>query len=353
MASRLIRALLLADDLALFAHSEEDLQALLDAWAVYCDRHHFETQVAKTEIVVFTFDGDNFRPAQGYAKEVVIKPTGGESCDIELFRAFTYKNRRVLVVPSFSYLGVMSHWQKSAVVAGEAREALGWKAFGSISASLESVPYLPFYRVLEVAESTVGGAFLHGGELWGAFTSSLPSSLPREKKKRRKRILKGRRKKEEKEKGSLSREFAGWLLGFGSRPCSERLIGWVELRDLAVQATARAVRALHDAQRHGGLLALAISQLHFNWESSRNSITWFGQLLQEIHDVWPRFKLSCTSGISWTGAPPADKVETLGRRFSTAVWQSRWLDRQLSVLSKKPKVSQQDFLLFHILPVGT
>jgi hypothetical protein len=94
----------------------------------------------------------------------------------------------------------MSHWQKSAVVAGEAREALGWKAFGSISASLESVPYLPFYRVLEVAESTVGGAFLHGGELWGAFASSLSSSLPREKKKRRKRILKGRKKGKEGER---------------------------------------------------------------------------------------------------------------------------------------------------------
>ena len=118
---------------------------------------------------------------------------------------------------------------------------------------------------------------------------------------------------------------------------------------LVVQATARAVRTLHDAQRHGGLLALAVSQFHFNWESDRNSITWFGQLLEEIHAVWPRFKLSCGSDISWTGAPPVDKVETLGRRFSAAVWQSRWLDRQLSVLSKKPKVSQQDFLLFHIL----
>ena len=68
--------------------------------------------------------------------------------------------------------------------------------------------------------------------------------------------------------------------------------------------------------------------------------------------VWPRFKLSCDSGISWTGAPPADKVETLGRRFSAAVWQSRWLDRQLSVLSKRSKISQQDFLLLHILLFG-
>ena len=119
-----------------------------------------------------------------------------------------------------------------------------------------------------------------------------------------------------------------------------------------MQATARAVRTLHDAQRHGGLLALAVSQFHFNWESDRNSITWFGQLLKEIHAVWPRFKLSCDSGISWTGAPPVDKVETLGRRFSAAIWQSRWLDRQLSVLSKRPQETQQDFLLFHILLYG-
>ena len=58
----------------------------------------------------------------------------------------------------------------------------------SDSASLDNVPYLPFYRVLEVAESTVGGAFLHGGELWGAFCSLLSSAMPREKKKRRKKL---------------------------------------------------------------------------------------------------------------------------------------------------------------------
>ena len=32
--------------------------------------------------------------------------------------------------------------------------------------------------------------------------------------------------------------------------------------------------------------------------------------------------------------------------------QSRWLDRQVSVLSKSPKITQQDFLLFHILLFG-
>ena len=164
---------------------------------------------------------------------------------------------------------------------------------------------------------------LHGAELWGAFVSLFSLDVPR--------------------------AFSGWLLGFGSKPRADRLIGCVEVRDLAVQATARAVRTLHDAQRHGGLLALAISQLHYNWESSRTSDTWYGLLLREIHTVWPRFKLTSSSPVQWSGAPPVDSVDTLGRRFSAAVWQSRWLNRQISVLSTRPSISRQDHLLYNIL----
>ena len=48
LAGKLIRALLLADDLAIVAHSAADLQSLLDAWAAYCDLHNIQTQVVKT-----------------------------------------------------------------------------------------------------------------------------------------------------------------------------------------------------------------------------------------------------------------------------------------------------------------
>ena len=44
-----------------------------------------------------------------------------------------------------------------------------------------------------------------------------------------------------------------------------------------------------------------------------------------------------------------DEVETLGRRYSTELWKKRWLDRQISVLTMRPTVFQQDFLLYHIL----
>ena len=51
--------------------------------------------------------------------------------------------------------------------------------------------------------------------------------------------------------------------------------------DLHVQATARAVRTLHDARRHGGLLALAIRQLHYNWESPRAEDNRLGTIAEQ------------------------------------------------------------------------
>ena len=73
LAGQLIRALLLADNLAIVAHSAADLQALLDAWAAYCDSHHFQTQVllvGKVEIVAFSFEGDPFRPQRDMSTSV-------------------------------------------------------------------------------------------------------------------------------------------------------------------------------------------------------------------------------------------------------------------------------------------
>ena len=103
---------------------------------------------------------------------------------------------------------------------------------------------------------------------------------------------------------------------------ADRLLGWVELRDFDVLATARAVRTLHDARRHGGLLSLAIKQLHFNWESARNEVTWYGEVLGAIRSVWPRFSLECTDEIRWSPATSAfsDSKDNLGCRSSQALF---------------------------------
>ena len=69
------------------------------------------------------------------------------------------------------HLGVLLHWLVSAIAVGKDRDTTGWKACGSIPASLNKAPFLRFCRTLEIAESTVGGAFLHGAELSDAFVS--------------------------------------------------------------------------------------------------------------------------------------------------------------------------------------
>ena len=43
LAGVAIRALQLADDVAIFAKSPQDLEKLVLAWEKYCDRHHMET----------------------------------------------------------------------------------------------------------------------------------------------------------------------------------------------------------------------------------------------------------------------------------------------------------------------
>ena len=131
---------------------------------------------------------------------------------------------------------------------------------------------------------------------------------------------------------------------------ADRLLGWVELRDFDILATARAVRTLHDARRYGGLLSLAIKQLHFNWESARNEVTWYGELLGAIRSVWPRFSLQCFDEIRWSGAPASsafsDSKDNLGRLFSQAVCQLRWYERQTSLLTFQPGSTRQDHFLY-------
>ena len=101
------------------------------------------------------------------------------------------------------HLGVLLHWLVSAIAVGKDRDTTGWKACGSIPASLNKAPFLRFCRTLEIAESTVGGAFLHGAELSDAFVSLFSLSVPR--------------------------EFSGWILGFGSKPRADRLLGYYSI----------------------------------------------------------------------------------------------------------------------------
>ena len=191
---------------------------------------------------------------------------------------------------------------------------------------IERLP-LPIYRLVEIVESIVGGAFFFGVEACGPFLSEFQPSL--------------------------SRSYAGWILGFGSRPRAEGLLGGIRLRNLdtlALDRALRTLRTLHEAQQHGGLLELAIKQLHYNWESSRASSTWFGHLLRETRQIWPRFLFACAPSPSWYGSPTAhtqDSKDSLNHRFTTdytKTYKTNWLDRQIAVLDRNR---------MGILPVST
>ena len=107
-----------------------------------------------------------------------------------------------------------------------------FKAFGSLVGSLCIVPFLPLFRVKEVVDATVGGAYLFGAELWAPL-------IPRA----------GRTPG-----SSINKDLLSWILGLGNARL-DRCRGWVELRELDDVETGMPLRAIDDAICHEGLLS--------------------------------------------------------------------------------------------------
>ena len=81
--------------------------------------------------------------------------------------------------------------------------------------------------------------------------------------------------------------------------------------------------------------------------------TWMGALLLKMNKVWPRFRVHIHGGISWTGAPLL-RQETrfsLSRQFQEDLTVGKWQVRQSDLLNSRPRESQDDFFLFHLIQV--
>ena len=186
------------------------------------------------------------------------------------------------VVPSFVYLGVLLHWFLSAIAAGKDRDHYRIKG---LWIHLRFIKQGPILTVL---------------------------SNPGNCREYSRRCVPARR-------GAMGRFcFAFFSLGSTRilRVASRIRVETACRPAIGLAGTQRpgstgdcACGTLHDAQRHGGLLALAISQRHYNRESSRSSDTWYGALLREIRAVWPRFSLISSSPVQWKDAPPVDSVD--------------------------------------------
>ena len=324
---RPVRALQLADDLALVATSASDLQRLLDQWGRYCDREHKETQVRKTKVVVYT-SAEDARRCHAVEGELKLPVRVGS----RLYRlvTFTYKDAQVQVVDAFTYLGIFLASSLDASAVWHAREEAGCKAFGAVKTALWGAPFLPFHRTLEVCTSTTGGTYLYSAELWGPF---LPSSG-----------------------SSLNDLFSRWMLGFW-RTRADRRIGWVNIDNLDDKAVSRAVRVVGDALLHKGLLFRAVRQLCLNWEAAaprqRASCTWVGLLTKRVKRTWPQFRISAGEGgtLVVDGAPlgEGDSPSRLAVLYYDLVRTNKWVDRQISILRSRPSDSQQDFVIYNIL----
>ena len=134
------RLLQFADDVALIARSEEDLDRLLSGFEKYSDTSHQITSVKKTETVIVSFQGDdlkfhNFGP----------DPSTPEGPDRYMFWdgqhnhvpfQFLYKQNWLKSCDFFVYLGVYFHWRQEGSAASEYRPEKGRKVFGAVSGQL-------------------------------------------------------------------------------------------------------------------------------------------------------------------------------------------------------------------------
>ena len=321
LAGVAIRALQLADDVAIFAKSPQDLEKLVLAWEKYCDRHHMETQVKKTEIMVATWEGDSDLYLRG---DVLMQKSRGRELIGEYL--FSYKGSRLSIVEFFTYLGVFFHWKQDATEAWEDREGTAHKAFGALKGTLFLAPHLPFDRLRMVVFAIVGGVYRYGAESWGPF---IPMSGP--------------------SPGSrISKAVTGWLTGFGHTKV-ERCRGWFHLRELDTEAQASALRAVHDACERGGLLGRAVEQLHDNWSGAGRGAggTWMGRLHKVVRKTWPQFKVS-RGPLTIEGRPASRNSLPIAKDYCDAVWERTWKCRQDAVLRKPPTDKQQDYI-FHAL----
>jgi len=322
---RPIRALQLADDLAIIAKTPEDLERLLRAWARYCDENHVETQTKKTEVLVVTREDDN--------DSVVVEDSYVQRLRAKLGRTiladipFHFKKSELKVVESFSYLGTLYHWKFGATAAWENRAGTALKAYGALVGALFLVPLLPMARLIEVVLAIVGGVYWYGAEVWAPFIPHLGSTP-------------GSR---------VSRKVVAYLLGLHHTRI-DRCRGWIKLRELDIDAESRALRVVLEATQHGGLLARAVRQLHTNFETAGRSAkhTWMGKLYQRVRRVWPGFSVQRDT-LAITGIPARTGGVKLQRRYADEAELALWRVRQAKLLRTPPTQFQHDVFLYSLL----
>ena len=74
-----------------------------------------------------------------------------------------------------------------------------------------------------------------------------------------------------------------------------------------------------------------------------------GRLRTVVRKVWPNFTLVCNPEVSLQGVPTFSKGNNLPKQYIADTWQRFWNCRQESIFAQRPKLEQQDYILFQIL----
>ena len=226
----------------------------------------------------------------------------------------------VRVVEKFVYLGLSLHWKSNAEVSWADREGTAQKAFGALAGKLYLVPFLPLKRLMQVVLAIVGGCYLYGAEIWAPFIPHLGSSP-------------GSR---------ISKRVLSWIMGFRHTKV-DRCRGWIQARELDVDAESRAVRVIHEAIQNGGFLERAIRQLHRNFLKAGRTAnqTWMGQVHRMARKVWPRFKLLRHPSLKLVGIPCNGSSSEVAKSYIADSWKIQWHARQTKRFRKPPTIEQQ------------
>jgi hypothetical protein len=320
-------ALMIADDLALIAFSEKDMQRLLDI----CQREYAlllsALNLDKTRTVPFEpADSRIYSIQTDGSCLTVVDPSAklrryGRQVDLK------YNGRNVLFAKQYNYLGLIFASKSSPVCAWTARDSAALKAFGCFRVCMSGFFFLHFFRICQLLWSLVFCVYLYGAELWGPFGA--PSAVQ----------LRAYR----------------WLFGFHRSKLS-KMCFWFPLEDVEVLALAKALKFVCSAVGASGLLRDTVGQFIVNFTEAGTSGrgTWYGRLQLRVRKVWPGFTVSADRGggrISIRGLPP-EVVEAspkdIARHFVAASAAKAARLRYNELLANPPTIFQQDYV-FHAI----
>lgn len=148
VGSKIIRALLYADDLAIFSHTPHHLQCYLNTLYSFCEDSHLNVNVSKTKIMAFHKSRSPPSPPP-----------------------ILYNNSPVEFVTEFKYLGV---WLDPNLTYRKAlNEAITKteRAIGIIANLFSNPHLLPIQSIRSLYQGVILPQFTYGSEIWGSLVN--------------------------------------------------------------------------------------------------------------------------------------------------------------------------------------